>query len=169
MKCYVCGTDNIENKARCPLCGFPVPRIVGDGDQEIEKLKEIAEKYRRKKMEGLKVGMVIYNHEKDEENLKLNLEESLCLADCVDLQIGKTLWCDQDFARVDTRQPIELKVWVQKLQESVHYYIVKTQAPDSAGFWHVGVRMLDGWRLQLVLKDDEKATESEAISLEELV
>lgn len=169
MKCYVCGMDKIENKARCPLCGFPVPRIVEDGEQGRAKVKEMAEKYRRKKLEGLKAGMVIYGHEKDGENLKINQEQYIQLAECPDLKIGETRWYDQDFARIDTAEPIVLKVWTQKQQDPIQFYTVSAKAPDTDGFWHVGIRLLQELKLQLILGDDEEETESETISLAELI
>ena len=169
MKCYVCGTDNIESKARCPLCGFPVPRIVGDNGQEMEKLKEMAGKYRQKKLEGWKTGMTIYRHEKKGEDLEFNVEQKICLADCSELQIGEIFWNDQKFARVDANGPVELKVWVQKAQQPEKYGTVRVQAPDSEGFWQVGVRMQHGWKLQFVLKDDKKQFASDDFSMDELI
>lgn len=133
------------------------------------KVEEMAEKYRRKKLESLKAGIVIYGHEKDGENLKINQEHNIQLAECIDLKIGETKWYDQDFARVDTAEPIALKIWIQKQQDPLKIYIVHAKAPDTDGFWHVGIRLLPELKLQLILGDDGKETESEPISLAELI
>lgn len=165
MKCYVCGQEGIENNARCPLCGFPVPRMVEDDPGQLAKIKEVAEKYRNKKLEDMKIGMVVYSHEKEGENLKLNQEQQILLAECAGMLPEQIYWYEQKFARVDTDEPIELKIWIQKGKNPARYITVSAKAPDSDGFWHVGVKMLYGFQLQIVLKDDESETKSEPISL----
>lgn len=167
MKCYVCGTENIENKARCPLCDFPVPSIVDES--ELVKLKEISDKYRSNKLRGIKIGIIIYSHKKEGENLLLNCEEMLTLAEGEQLRPGKTVWCEQKFARVDSEETIRLTVWLKKDNQQIKQYLVTAKIPDSEGFWFVGLRMLDGWKLQCVLKDKESETVSDDFTLKELL
>ena len=169
MKCKVCGKEIIENKAKCPVCGFPVLQVPANEDtkEAQEKILKLAEEYKLRKLQDMKIGLVIYkqNNEKGKQNERLVID----LAEFPKMKVKESIWNDTKFARTDRKEPMVLELQIQKGKNPPSILQTSVEGPSSTGFWNVGLLLLEDLKLEILLRDDKDEKHSAPVSLAEFL
>lgn len=171
-KCYACGSQNIEDGlVRCPFCNFTLPREVEDGSkgETFAKMMQMAGKeYRKNKLKGIRIGITIFSYQFVNGSLQESCSKELVLTDMPEeMEPGEAVWSAQSFARIDAGEPVALEVFCKGGNASRQYQLELT-APELDSFWHVGVRMEEGFRVCFLLGDESEYAKTNQISLLEL-
>lgn len=164
MKCFACQTEIEDGRARCPLCGFPVVQIVQADENELEKIRKMGNDFRRKKLEGISVGIVAYKYAMKDGELKLDKENRIEVFHCDEISPNETIWYEERFARVETEETVTLKMFVQR-GDSRQLFEFDFKVPQIKGFWYIGLKMENGFKARLLLGDREVYEMSAPFSL----
>lgn len=150
MKCLVCGKSFSGNE--CPVCGFPVVEIPGDDfEAGIRALRPTIDKHRNDFAARVTLGAVVYNYE-----LSVKLKEIGSVikpfGKASEL-VGKTIWLDESFENVNTRDmiPVTISVEVDKGVE----YQVSAEIPNlkDSDKLRLGISMENDFSYSLLLAD----------------
>ena len=110
MKCYACRKEIEEGRERCSACGFPVIYIVDEKDAE--NIRKMADDYRQSKLEGVSIELTAYQYAIENDELVLSEERSMPLFKGSQLNFDMPVWFEQDFAQIDTDEPLTLNITV---------------------------------------------------------
>ncbi len=163
--CICCQADMEDGRAKCPVCGFPVIHNVQGNQEEMDNIKKMADEYGKKKRKGIRIGITAYGYCMDNEELKLDKTEEIFLAWADELSMGKIVWCEKDFARIDSDETVSLHVSVKKEGKDVVFQDVKIKLPRIQGFCHVGVELKEGFQVELILGNETIYERSERLDL----
>ena len=162
MKCYACRKEIEEGRERCSACGFPVIYIVDEKDAE--NIRKMADDYRQSKLEGVSIELTAYQYAIENDELVLSEERSMPLFKGSQLNFDTPVWFEQDFAQIDTDEPLTLNITVAaEGKKTTHALSVK--APKIDGFWHIGAVLDDGFTVRMALGNGQKMEMSESFSL----
>lgn len=166
MKCIICAVESRE--LSCPGCGFVRPGFVGNYDKYEEILKGLAEKYAESQGLDAKIVLTVYTYRMTEGQLSESEKEELILAEnYLEAKIGRILWGQREFARIDPGTPVTLTGFLQKSGRKKPWKVTVT-APDTEGLWKVGIRREEGLRFRIRVGNDRSAVESESLSIRDI-
>ena len=163
MKCFVCGKNHEEHS--CPVCGFPVIVIPGEGSIEefIKENQGLINSYREKLLEKMKISMVA-NYWKEENDKYVKKQE-----DRIEIGSGiqmyeKEIWCGQKFARIVGEDQINVK-FVIDLGTSEESLSVNVPNIDEIGLQEIGVSIVNDFKIIVYLRNDTKTLHSEETAI----
>ena len=159
MKCLVCGKSFSGNE--CPICRFPVVEIPGDDfEAGIRALKPTIDKYRNDFAAKVTLGAVVYNYELSVK-LKENGSVVKPFGKASEL-VGKTVWLDDSFENVNTRDMIPVNISV-KVDKGADYRIAADipNIKDSDKLM-LGITMENDFSYSLILADMDGNSSSSA-------
>jgi hypothetical protein len=149
MKCKVCKNDVEQGRAKCPLCGFPMLQMVQGSEAEQKKADEMAENYRKKLMQPVKIGLKVYTNAMDNGNLTVKKEEYITLAEGLSLAGSEIIWYPEKFARQTGECMMKIAITDTKGNKKDQNIVVAN--PNIMDFWQVGVQPLEGFSFRIVL------------------
>ena len=163
MRCFVCGKNHEEHS--CPVCGFPVIVIPGEGSIEdfIKQNQRLIDSYREKLLEKMKIS-VITNHWKEENDQYVKEKE-----DRIEIGSGismyeKELWCEQKFARIQGDNPVNIRFAID-LGTSEESLSVDVPNINEVGFQEVGVSIVKDFKIIVYLRNNTKTVHSEETAI----
>lgn len=166
MKCIICAVESKE--LSCPGCGFVRPRFVGDPDKYEEMLKGMAEEYAESQGLDAKIGLTVYTYRMTEGQLSEDERQELILVEnYLEARIGRILWNQREFARIDPGTSVTLTGFLQKSGRKKTWEVT-VKAPDAEGLWRVGIRREEGLRFRLLVGNDRSVVESESLSVRDI-
>lgn len=163
MKCKVCDAALEEGRARCPVCGFPVMMMVEGNPQEEQKIMELAESYRKKKLVNANVTLIVYTNEIVENQVNIKKQEGIILASGEALGGNGIIWYPEHFARLEGDPVLQLSVTNSRGETIARS--MELANPQILDFWQVGVLPEAGLKCRIVLGNGNKYTSTEEISL----
>ena len=168
MKCIACGNEGITaGMSECPDCHFMIVNVVGKGDSsEYEAaMKDMAAEYVRELKEKIRLGLTAYSYKRVADSLELDEESELTIVDNAG-QIPEEgiFWYDRDFARIESREPMELRIHVTS-PEGRRDHAVKIAVPELEELWKIGVKGEPNLAFRIVVGKPELYTESGSISM----
>lgn len=162
MKCKVCNYAMNPGMAKCPKCGFPVLQMVkGDGAEE-KRMKELADKFRKKKVETVKIWMTVCTNTKVNDKVNVAKEENILLARGEQLLKAPILWYPEKFARLSGN--CRLKLSIVHTDGRCEKKDVLINNPNINDFWSVGIMPLDGMEFRVVLGNEKTYSSSDKFS-----
>ncbi len=166
MKCHACGNTRIDAAmGRCPLCGFPLMHMVGDGADPEGMLRKLSGEYREQKLSEITLGFLTYSHEMRAGRLvRSGVRERAFSVRACDLPVGEIVWEDGDFARIDEGEAITVTLVIGE-GEAGRQVELSMEAPDTEGFWHVGLLAEPGFAVRVAVGDSKACCRSEAVPL----
>lgn len=165
VRCASCQANVEEGRAKCAVCGFPVLQSVLGNREEMENMKKMAAEYRKKKLQGIRIGITVYGYAMEGEELKLDKTEEIFLAQAEELTLGEPIWCAKDFARIDGNETVPMHVGVKKANGEEEFHDLKIKFPRIEGFCHVGIEMKEGFRAEMLLGSGDSFERSEDFAL----
>lgn len=166
MKCRACASKLEDSTlGRCPVCGFPLIHMVGEGETQEETLDKLSREYREMKLGAVRLGYLTYSHRMKEGRLIQDAvhERSFSVRAC-DLPLGETVWEEKDFARIESGEEITLTLVIE--EDGVkRKRELRMLAPDSEGLWHVGLMAEPGFAVRIAVGDGKSGGCSEAVPL----
>ena len=167
MKCFACQTELVVGRAKCPVCGFPVIQSVEGTTEDLEGIRQMGRDYLKKRLLGIRVGIVAYSYVMDHDELKQDKTQMIDVADGEALAGGDILWSSMDFARVDSDEPAQLTVFVANGQGPVRTFEQTIQLPKITGFAHIGVVLAEGLGARMAYGNEQNYVLSDRFSLYE--
>ena len=170
MKCEVCGNNISDNSAKCNVCGFPVLKVpFQEMNGEIRKqIEQMAVDYRNELLKDIELLLVVYFQNTNGKARVLNKEEMISLTNCLELCEDSIIWCDKEFANVDT-EDLEIHVVLRRNDKKDEILIFKVMVPEGDGLWRVGVKKVGFMGVQLVIANDIDSKNSQVISLTDVI
>ena len=162
MKCIVCGKELTSPFQPCTGCGFVQPAVVGDAAGAQAFIASKAEKYKQELLEQLDFGIMIFRWKDDKGTLVLDTKERLSFGSGKDL-LNRTLWLDQQFARLPDMNTMQLQLSVRRLGLDLATVSVSIPVPQGCHLQQVGLELRDNFTLQLKLKNPQEQTTSEPV------
>lgn len=163
MKCEVCGYEINDGSVRCSKCGFPVIMMVKGDQQEEEKVRELADTYRKKKLAKVSVALKVYTNEIKDDKVKVKDESYIVLAQGEALSGRAIIWYPEKFARLSGNP--ELAVSMVNSSGENKTMTLKLKNPQIEDFWQIGVFPEGGFECRLVLGNEEKYEMTELFSV----
>lgn len=154
-KCYACGMEDIKDGvARCPLCGFSIPRQLvsaGENSEFAKIMSDTGKQYRENKIGGMKVGIYTYSYD---EKLQMTGEHELVVLDSLEkMDIGEIIWSENKFARMDAGQEIILTAFVMDKDGKTKKKELSLVTPELLQLWKVGAMLEKGLQVRLLVGD----------------
>lgn len=165
MKCYACYSEVEEEAVICPVCGFNLPRRIGNKELYDQIMEKAAAKYRETHMIAAKIGLMAYYYLENENGELIRKEKEIVLCEDVSsISLGEIVWNPQNFGVLDPGTQIKLDVF-RELKGNTKFWEVELTAPETIDFWRVGIRSEGGLKFHILLGNEKHYSESEAISL----
>lgn len=165
MKCFACQTELEAGRAKCPVCGFPVIQSVEGNTDELEGIRKMGRDYLKKRLLGIRVGIVAYSYVMDHDELKQDKTQMIDVAEGEALAGGSIVWSPMDFARVDSDEPAQLTVFVASGSGMARTFEQTIQLPKITGFAHIGVMLAEGLDARMAYGNEENYVLSDRFSL----
>lgn len=167
MKCCACHAPIAPGHAKCSICGFPVIQSTGSDENELDHLKTLGHTYLQNKLKHVTIGVTTYQYQMTNGQLSLKSESGRNLFEASKAgKIDGILWCDENFARVDTKdvyKKVHLNIFVDNGR--IIHTPVLIKLPNIKGFCHIGFVLRDGLHAQMLMGDADTYTLSEQFSL----
>lgn len=166
MKCRACASKLEDSTlGRCPACGFPLIHMVGEGEEQEKTLDKLAREYREMKLGAVRLGYLTYSHRMKEGRLiQDEVHERWFSVRACDLPLGEDIWEETDFARIESGEEITLTLIIE--ENNVKRRVeLRMLAPDTEGFWHVGLLAEPGFAVRVAVGDGRSGGCSEAVPL----
>lgn len=162
-KCYACENEDIKDgMARCPICGFSIPRTLGSEGETREFIKMMSatgKQYRENRIAGMKAGIYTYTYDKE---LQMTGEHELVVLDAPEkLDIGEAMWSKEEFARMDAGQRITLTAFVTDKEGKTRKTEISLITPDLPQLWRVGAMLEKGLQVRFLVGDPNAYVQSE--------
>lgn len=162
MRCRVCNSEIDTGIAKCPKCGFPVLQMVKGDVAEEKKMNELAENFRKKKVETVSVQMVVYSNGIENDKPKVIKEDYILLAKGEQLLGHEIIWYPENFARLSG--DCKLRVRLIRTNGESQDVDISVENPNIMDFWKIGVAPQDGMAFKIVLGSKKSYSSSEKIS-----
>ena len=162
MKCKVCQSEIDKGITKCSKCGFPVLQMTQGTAAEEEKLNKLAESFKKKKMENVRISLVVYTNAMDEYRVKVVRTDEILLASGSHLDVGKILWYPEKFARQSGDCHLNMKVTGS--DGNVKNFKVSLKNPNIMDFWKVGIYPMDGMEFKVVVGNETSYSSSDKFS-----
>ena len=168
MNCIVCGREGITNEMNeCPDCGFPFIKRAGTGDdlKYMDLIENMAKDHTQRIRKASRIGLMTYSYRRNGSSLELDTEKERILVEQLDTVLpGQVFWCDEQFARIESDEPITLKVAVHGMGKDFMHE-VNIEVPGFQDLWKVGVRAESGLNFRILIGREGNYTETGLISL----
>ena len=154
MKCLACQMELEQGVAKCSACGFPVIGSVAGSKEEQQNIKQMAQEYRKNRLKGIRIGIMAYGYAMDGDELKLDRTEEVMFASAEEMEVGQTVWCGQDFARVDGDESVAVRVILKRETGENRVHDLNMALPAISGFCHIGITLREGLQGQILMGDE---------------
>lgn len=154
MKCLACQMELEQGVAKCSACGFPVIGSVAGSKEEQQNIKQMAQEYRKNRLKGIRIGIMAYGYAMDGDELKLDRTEEVMFASAEEMGVGQTVWCGQDFARVDGDERVCVRVILKRGTGENRVHDLNMALPAISGFCHIGITLREGLQGQILMGDE---------------
>lgn len=162
MRCMVCGKE--YEGAGCPRCHFPNVQVPGDPEAAMKTLRPAIEKYRETVLDGIEIGVLIYDWKDKDGVLQVAREERRSFGTGKEL-CGKDVWLPQQFARIPERRTLPVKVYV-RVGNQERLETVEIPNLMEAQLQQIGVSLDRDFMFCLMLRNDTGVpTRSKKISI----
>ncbi len=150
MKCLVCGLEHTA--AECPRCHFPDIQIMGDPEQERQRLEPVLRDYKINLLRGVKLSLPVYRWKDCNGQLVQERMEFAPLAGGEALLAGE-VWYPEKFARIPDRQalPVCLRIQTGEACRDVQLELPNLLQPELQ---QLGAVLEEGLCLRLLLRND---------------
>ena len=162
MRCKVCQSEIDKGIAKCSKCGFPVLQMTQGTAAEEEKMNKLAESYKSKKMENVRISLIVYTNAMDTDRAKVVREDEILLASGSSLNVGKICWYPEKFARQSGHCQLNLKIVTSN--GAVKNIKVPLKNPNIMDFWKVGIYPMEGMEFKVVLGNETSYSCSDKFS-----
>ncbi len=162
MKCLVCG--KVYEAAECPRCHFPDVQIMGNRQEELEKLKPTIDAYRQQFLSTVKVELMAYRWKDQDGQLVLDRTDRMLLGTANTLRQGEH-WLTEQFARIADQKEISVTVCITAAEEKRE---VQVSLPNllKQELQQIGAYVDGSWNLFLLLRNGTEApTKSNPVPL----
>lgn len=163
MRCTACFKELPYGEDICPVCGFAQCDIIGDSKEAQNILNSMAEKHRNNFLKKYDLGVNIFTWKDKDGKLVLNEKKRLSFGSCDTLQ-KNVAWLKQKFARIPNQkfQTVELSVMINgAVSKDIS---VEIPALEESQLQQLGIRMNDDLTVNLLLRNDDRESMSEAVS-----
>lgn len=168
MKCLVCGKPLTSKDKACSCCGFHyLDYIGGSWASALEAQKPDALIYRNGTfLPKFDLGVTCYRWKDAHGTMVQASKERLSFGSAAELE-NKTVWLDQEFARLPDERKLTVEVSVRKKGAKERTIRFKLPAIDKPELQKLGLCMDSDLMLKLKLKtaDGSEMVESNAVSL----
>lgn len=162
MKCLVCG--KIYEAAECPRCYFPDVQIMGNRQEELEKLKPTINAYRQQFLNTVKVELMAYRWKDQDGQLVLDRMDRMLLGTADTLQQGEH-WLEEHFARIADQKEISVTVCITAGEEKREMQVVLPNLLKPE-LQQIGAYVDDDCNFFLLLRNETEApTKSNPVPL----
>ncbi|MBQ2288240.1 MAG: hypothetical protein II251_05995 [Lachnospiraceae bacterium] len=149
MKCKICNHEMNPGIAKCPKCGFPVLQMVKGDAAEEKRMNELADNFRKKKMEPVRIQMTVYTNAMENDKVKVVKEDKILLAQGDQLAGNQIIWYPENFARLSG--DCKLKLSLVHTNGDLEDMNISVANPNIMDFWNIGIMPLEGLEFKVVL------------------
>lgn len=160
MNCFVCNKVISDGTNRCKRCGFPIIRPINDDPSMEVRRKGDANSYRNKKLGGIAVGIVVYNWDVSDFELKKGEEEVMYFSKWSELHENQTDWLNERFQSAKGEKEIELELIIER---KVCYVCIPVNWDQSD--WKVGVKKEQSGNIRICVESENNYYQSDKINL----
>ena len=162
MKCKICNCEVTSGSAKCLKCGFPVLQMIKGDAAEEQKMNELANNFRKKKVEPVRIYLTVYKNAIEKDQVKVVETENILLAQGNQLLNTAIIWYPEKFARLSSVGQIKLSVVHTNGQ--TQEIEISMPTPNVSDFWQIGIVPLNGMEFKLALGNTATYSCSEKIS-----
>lgn len=162
-RCYGCYAKLKPGKAVCEVCKMADIHIVGDDSEGIKMKENLGREYREMKLGGITISFTAYQYGEVDGNIKVIATDKVKIAEAISLVYDKTIWLDEKFARIDADKELEMELTLEG--EKPKKVNLKFRSPELEDFWHVGIRLIEGFRAVICIGNEQVHTETIPFSL----
>ena len=162
MKCKICNCEVPSGSAKCLKCGFPVLQMVQGDAAEEQKMNELAENFRKKKVAPVCIYLTVYTNELNKNQVKVVQTEKILLAQGEQLLSSGIIWYPEKFARLSGVSKLDLSV--THTNGETKNRSISVSNPNIEEFWQVGIVPLNGMEFKVALGNAATYSCSETIS-----
>lgn len=162
-RCYGCYSKLKPGTAICDVCKMPDIHIVGNDPEGIKMKENLGQEYREMKLGGISISFTAYKYGEVDGCIKEIAADKVKIADAVSLKYDKTVWMDEQFARIDTDREMDIELILDgEKQKKMN---LKFKPPKMEDFWRVGIRMIEGFQAVIRIGNEKVYTETAPFSL----
>lgn len=162
-RCYGCYSKLKPGKAVCEVCKMADIHIVGNDSEGIKMKEKLGREYREMKLGGITVSFIAHQYGEKDGTIKEIAVDKVKISEAVSLVYDKTVWLDEKFARIDADKELEMELVLEgKKQKKVN---LKFRSPKLEDFWHVGIRLIEGFQAVICIGNEQVYTETIPFSL----
>lgn len=164
MKCVICSASFDTDK--CPVCQFPVISFPGDPEEGLRKIKPQIDAFRKTFLDQLSIGVVSYRWKDQDGVLVKSSEDILPIAIGSDLA-EKTVWLDQQFARLPDKETLSVHVQCSWGPEDDQKRNLTVDIPNllEPELQEIGATLDQNCNLQMKLRNQTSSSDSAWIPL----
>ena len=138
MKCLVCGYDAADGEAACRRCGFPFIVQIGDNTDTDDRLRQMADQYRRQMSGQYEIGIAVYTNTVRNRRIEVEKTEYVRLGNGDALPEGFISWFPEGFVRPLSNE-LEFTYYVRKGNGPRYMQSISLKLPPSSGDIHIGI------------------------------
>ena len=138
MKCPVCGFEITEGEAECGRCGFPILVQLGDSEDAVWQLKQMADRYRAQACGEYEIGVAAHTNTVRNDRVEVLQTEYIILAKGDMLKEGVIIWYPEGFVRPASNK-LEFRFYISRGSGPKIMHVVNLELIPASGDIHIGV------------------------------
>lgn len=166
LNCLVCGKPLINSENTCPNCGFQYHSAMGGTwETAFEAQKPRAAYYRTNTfLPRFDLGITCYYWKDQNGEIAPDTTKRLSFGTAAQLE-GKTLWLDQDFARLQEEGELTIQISVKEDGAAERILPFRVKALTEPRLQRLGLKLNDDLELTLLLTNGVTTVESNSLPL----
>lgn len=166
LNCPVCNRPLSDHETVCPLCGFRFMNFIGGTrEQAFEAQKDDAAIYRSNTfLPRFDLGVTCYHWKDKGGTIAVDTTERLSFGTAAQAE-NKTLWLDQEFARLSDEAPLTIEISVKQNDADERILRFQVTPLTEPRLQRLGLKLDSDLNLTLLLTNGSKTVESNRLPL----
>lgn len=165
MRCLCCHKPNLSiEQGNCPRCGFILFNTVGYSEDKKAVIDSLVDEHCQNFLKTYDVGITAYYWKDQDGTIVLDHSSRISLGSAASM-FKKTVWLDQDFARMPDGEDLNLELSLQHGTEAPRTISVRIPELKEKELQRLGIELNQDLQLKVTVKNQSSSSSSEPVAL----